>query len=171
MELTFEKNVEGVAPYTAVLDTTEETVHPNRVFKVPVYKDAVSEGYFADVCGFRAKAKTPEGLEATMLKLADGLVNMARLPRHVFVARRAKKVYPIYTIDDQVITTTPGGPIFSHVELAKVREYLTDYLHEIDVLGESGVSDKLHVRGTSLSTLQLRRPVFYMKKIWPNNTG
>lgn len=164
MELTFDKNLDGPAPYTATLDTTEETVHPNRVFKIPVFKDAVENGYFADVCGFRAKAKSIEGLESKMLQLTDGLINMARLPRHVFVARRARKVFPIYTVGDKVITTTPGGPIFQHVELAKVREYLTDFLHEADVLGEKGESDKLHVRGTSLSTLQLRRPVMYLKK-------
>lgn len=164
MELTFEKNTEGLAPYTATLDTTKETVHPNRVFKIPVFKDSVESSYFADVCGFRAKAKSIDGLENKMLQLTDGLINMARLPRHVFVARRARKVFPIYTVGDEVITTTPGGPIFRHIELAKVREYLTDFLHESDVLGENGVSDKLHVRGTSLSTLQLRRPVLYLKK-------
>lgn len=164
MELTFEKSLDGSNAYTATLDATEETVHPNRIFKIPVFKNAVESGYFADVCGFRAKGKTIDGLESKMLHLADGLINMARLPRHVFVARRAKKVFPIYTIGDEVITTTPGGPIFRHVELAKVREYLTDYLHEVDLLGESGISDKLHVRGTSLQTLQLRRPVFYLKK-------
>ena len=139
-------------------------MHPNRVFKIPVFKDSVESSYFADVCGFRAKAKSIDGLENKMLQLTDGLINMARLPRHVFVARRARKVFPIYTVGDEVITTTPGGPIFRHIELAKVREYLTDFLHESDVLGENGVSDKLHVRGTSLSTLQLRRPVLYLKK-------
>ena len=164
MELTLEKNPEGAVAYTATLDTTSETVHPNRVFSIPIYKDAISSGYFADICGFRAKANSADALKAKILQLTDGLINMSRLPRHVFVARRAKKVYPIYTIDDEVISTTPGGPIFRHVELAKVREYLTDYLHEIDVLGANGISDKLHVRGTSLQTLQLRRPVFYLKK-------
>ena len=167
MELTFEKNLEGAVPYTATLDTTDETIHPNRVYKIPVFKSAVGSGYFSDICGFRATAKTMPGLESQMLHLADGLINMARLPRHVFVARRAKKVFPIYTVGDEVITTTPGGPIFRHVELAKVREYLTDYLHAADVLGENGQSDKLHVRGTSLQTLQLRRPVLYLKKRKP----
>ena len=164
MNVDFQTNQDSGAPFTAVLDTSQETVHPQRVYNVPVYKSPTEGGYFSDICGFRAKAKTVEALRKPILELTDGLINMSRLPRHVFVARRAKKVYPIYTVGDQVITTTPGGPIFKHVELAKVREYLTDYLHDAEILGEKGVSDKLHVRGTSLSTLQLRRPVMYLKK-------
>ena len=79
-------------PYTAVLDTTEKQFTPIGYSKFGFKSPA--DGYFADVCGFRASAKTTEGLEATMLKLTDGLINMARLPRHVFVARQARKVTP-----------------------------------------------------------------------------
>ncbi|MFK7805819.1 MAG: hypothetical protein AB8G95_29585 [Anaerolineae bacterium] len=164
MNVTFQKNDVGSSTHTAILDVSDETVHPQRVHHVPVFKNPTESGYFADVCGFRTKAKEVEGLAKPILELSDGLINMARFPRHVFVARRAKRVYPIYTIGNEVVVTTPGGPVFQHVELAKVREYLTDYLHEAEILGEKGVSDKLHVRGTSLNTLQLRRPVLYLKK-------
>lgn len=59
---------------------------------------------------------------------------------------------------------TNWGPIFRHVELAKVRQYLTEFLHTAKILGQSGSSDKLHVRGIGSHTLGLRRPVFYLKK-------
>ena len=164
MNVTFQENINNGTPYTAVLNTENETIHKNRVFNVPVFKDSVESAYFADLCGFRVKSKELKGLGTQMLEVTDGLINMSRMPRHVFVARRAKRVFPIYTVGNEVMATTSGGPLFRHVELAKLREYLTDYLHEAEILGEKGLSDKLHVRGTSLQSLQLRRPVFYLKK-------
>lgn len=164
MNITFQQTEESRLPVAALIDASQETIHDQGIFKVPIFKDPVVQGFFADVCGFRTKAKTIEGLEPPLLELIDSLINMARLPRHIFVARRAKKVYPIYTVRNEVAVTTPGGPLFQHVELAKVKEYLTDYLHDAEILGEKGVSDKLHVRGVSMTTLQLRRPVFYLKK-------
>ena len=164
MNVSFQENSNNGAPYTAVLNAESETIHENGIFKVPVYKDSVEKGYFADLCGFRVKSKELKGLGSKMLEITDGLINMARMPRHVFVARRAKRVFPIYTVGNEVLATTSGGPVFRHVELAKLREYMTDYLHEAEVLGEKGLSDKLHVRGASLNTLQLRRPIFYLKK-------
>ncbi|MFT5193328.1 MAG: hypothetical protein ACI9EW_000694 [Cellvibrionaceae bacterium] len=163
MNVTFQSNDGGISPFTAVIDTIQETIHPQRIYQVPVFKDPAGSGYFVDICGFRARAKELKKLNSPILQLIDGLINISRLPRHVFVARRAKKAYPVYTIGSEVVVTTPGGPMFKHIELAKVREYLTDYLHEAEILGEKGVSDKLHVRGTSLKTLQLRRPVLYLK--------
>lgn len=164
MDVSFQENSNNGAPYTAVLNVENETIHENGIFKVPVYKDSIGQGYFADLCGFRVKAKELNGLESKMLEVTEGLINMARMPRHVFVARRAKRVFPIYTVGNEVLATTSRGPVFRHVELAKLREYMTDYLHQAEILGEKGLSDKLHVRGTSLKTLQLRRPVFYLKK-------
>jgi hypothetical protein len=94
-------------------------------------------------------------------------VNYACLPDYVFIARRSQRIYPVYTIGDEVVATTPGGPQFRDVELAKVREHLTDYATIIGELGAPGKSDKLHVRGVSRRTLALRRPVFYLKKRVP----
>jgi hypothetical protein len=73
-------------------------------------------------------------------------------------------MYPVYTFGNEVFATTPGGPIFKHVELAKVREYLAEYLNEIGELGVPGKSEKLHVRGVRRSNLALTRPIFYLKK-------
>ena len=123
-----------------------------------------------EMCGFRVEAEKLEELEQKAALLAASLVNMSRLPSYVFIARRAGGVYPVYTIEDEVMATTPGGPVFRHVELAKVREYLTDYLHDIGILGERGLSDKLHVRGIDRHTLSLRRPVLYLKKRAINET-
>ena len=99
---------------------------------------------------------------AVITGAASGIGRAVCLP---YFARRAGHVYPAYTVGDEVvITTTGGGPVFRHIELAKVRAYLTEYLHDIRVLGEDGKSDKLHVRGVNPHSLGLRRPVFYLKK-------
>jgi hypothetical protein len=36
----------------------------------------------------------------------------------LFIARRSHKMYPVYTYGDKVFATTPGDPVFEHVELA-----------------------------------------------------
>jgi hypothetical protein len=95
---------------------------------------------------------------------------MSRLPSYVFIARRSQGVYPVYTVENEVFATTPGGPVFRHVELAKVRDYLSDYLHAMNILGVPGKSDKLHVRGVNTTTLALMRPIFYLKKRVANET-
>ncbi len=166
MKIAIEKTARSEeTPYIARIDTSDLTIHKPSIFKSPVHKNG--NGYYANICGFRVNADKPEELQPGISALLDGLINMARLPRHVFIARRAGKVYPVYTVGNEVIVTTPGGPVFQHVELAKVREYLHDYLHEIGVLGAKGESDKLHVRDTNMHTLELRRPILYMKKRLP----
>jgi hypothetical protein len=116
------------------------------------------------VFGFRVEGRTPEEVEGLVEKLVPGLINMARLPTYVFIARRSHQMYPVYTVGDEVFVTTPGGPLFRHVELSKIRDYLTEYLHIMGELGAPGKSEKLHVRGVHRLSLQLVRPLFYLKK-------
>ena len=123
--------------------------------------------YRADVAGFRLEAGNIQYIEQKVSKLLPTLVNFSRLPDYVFIARRSQRIYPVYTIGDEVVATTPGGPTFRHVELAKVRAYLADYAAATGELGGPGRSDKLHVRGVSRRTLVLLRPVFYLKKRVP----
>ena len=130
----------------------------------------VRELYTADLAGFRLQAGNVNNIVRMVEKMLPALVNYARLPDYVFIARRSQRIYPVYTIGDEVAATTPGGPAFRHVELAKVREYLTDYVVEIGDLGTPGKSEKLHVRGVSRQTLALLRPVFYLKKRIPGQT-
>ena len=90
-------------------------------------------------------------------QLCRSLLNMSRFPSYVFIARRAGHVYPAYTVEEEVvITTTGGGPVFRHVELARVHHYLTEYLHQIKILGKDGRSDKRRVaqRGRRARPLQ-----------------
>ena len=173
MKITLEKNrgadTEKI-PYFARIEIVTLTIDAGAVFEVPVYVNAVGlerKFYNVELCGFRVETEGLEALPIVIERLLNSLSNMSRLPSYVFVARRAGGVYPVYTLDGEVLATTPGGPVFRHVELAKVREYLSDYLHEVKVLGDEGLSDKLHVRGVDMRTLGLRRPVFYLKKRVP----
>jgi hypothetical protein len=159
-------------PYYARIEIETVTIDAGTVFDVPVYVNYVglNKVYNVEMCGFRLETIYLEDLPRGAVRLLNGLINMARLPSYVFIARRARMVYPVYTLANEVIATTPGGPVFRHVELAKVREYLTDYLHRVKVLGDDGLSDKLHVRGVDMHTLGLRRPIFYLKKRVPGQT-
>jgi len=152
-------------PYFARTEIATITVDFNTRFNIPIARRVNGKTtYTAEVCGFQTEAGSPEAVVALIEKLLPQLVNMARLPTYVFIARRSHKMYPVYTYGNQVFATTPGGPLFEHVELAKVREYLSDYMHAIGALGAPGKSEKLHVRGVHRETLNLVRPIFYLKK-------
>jgi hypothetical protein len=150
-----------VYPYSLAIDLTHDVVHSKTAYEVPVKsKDGK---HIITVFGFQTGSENPERLPNLAGALFGGLINVARLPNYAFVARAAKRVYPVYTIQSEVMVVTPNGPIFRHVELAKVREYLTDYLQDSKILGPE---DKLHVRGIA-DDLSLSRPVFYLKSRKP----
>jgi hypothetical protein len=168
MHISLEKNkptVEGGVPYLIRIEIATLTIDLETIFHVPVYMHTNGKAmYNAELCGFRVEAGSPEELSPLVERLMRGLVNMARLPTYVFIARRSRQMYPVYTVGDEVFATSPGGPVFRHVELAKVRDFLSDYLHAVGDLGTPGKSDTLHVRGVNMDTLALSRPVFYLKK-------
>lgn len=174
MKISIERNIADDAfaetfPYIAHVQIVSETKDVGRVYQIPIFVryQGLKKTFGADVCGFRLEDKKPHNLAPQIERLLKGLVNASRLPSYVFIARRARAIFPVYTIQDEVMAITPVGPVFKHVELAKVREYLTDFLHDAHILGEKGRSDKLHVRGISKTTLGLRRPVLYLKKRIP----
>jgi hypothetical protein len=127
----------------------------------------LGRSHTADVAGFRVASGNIYHVEQMVRRLLAAMINYGRLPDYVFIARRSERIYPVYTMGDEVIVTTPGGPVFRDVELAKVREHLAEYMYTTGELGEAGKSDKLHVRGVSRSTLTLLRPIFYLKKRLP----
>ncbi|MCP5097113.1 MAG: hypothetical protein GY943_16310 [Chloroflexi bacterium] len=159
-------------PYIVRVEIVSATLNVGTIYQIPVFVkyQGLKKTFGMDICGFRVEAKKPTQLPAQAEALLKGLINVSRLPSYMFVARRAKAIFPVYTISDEVMAITPVGPIFKHVELAKVREYLSDFLHDAQILGEGGLSDKLHVRGISQRTLGLLRPVFYLKKRLPGET-
>jgi hypothetical protein len=173
MKVTLKKNSgensESI-PYFLDLEIVTETVDAGTVFNIPVYAEFNGQSgklYRVEICGYDRKAKDIDAIPNLAGQLINDLIKTSRLPSYVFMARRANEKFPVYTMGHEVFATTPGGPVFQHVELAKVREYLTDYLHAIGILGKEGLSDKLHVRGVNMHTLGLRRPVFYLKKRVP----
>ncbi len=176
MKATLKKNSgenSKTIPYFLDLEIVTETVDAGTVFTIPVYAEFNgSEGkiYRVEICGYERKTKDIDEIPNMAGQLVNDLIRISRLPSYVFIARRAGEKYPVYTMGHEVFATTPGGPVFQHVELAKVREYLTDYLHDIGTLGVGGLSDKLHVRGVNMHTLGLRRPVLYLKKRVPGET-
>ncbi len=158
------------APFVLSIDLSAEVIPPHTHFLAPVYvEDEGGESvvFNVELCGFRLEADDPQALLAPTAQLLSGLINLARLPTYVFVAGDSLQVFPVYTIGDEVMATTPGGPVFRHVELAKVRNYLSDYLHAMQLLGAIDSLETLHVRGVDNDTLGLVRPRFYLKKRVP----
>lgn len=174
MKLSIFNNSAGprnAAPYVLSADLTGHVIPPDTHYHVPIYVDRAEGGtgrsparYNVEICGFRLEAEEPTELLRPTAELLDGLINMARLPTYIFAAGHSMLIYPVYTVEDEVFATTPGGPVFRHVELAKVRSYLGDYLHTMEELGTLGRAETLHVRGVDSVTLGLMRPVFYLKK-------
>lgn len=174
MKLTLEANNgdSETVPFHVRVDIVTATIDAGSTFFVPVEMryQGLKKSFAANICGWEVASERPEALPGKISRFLPRLIHLARLPTYVFIARRAGGIYPIYTLDSEVFATTPGAPVFRHVELAKVREYLTDYLHAAGILGEKGLSDKLHVRGVNMKTLTLRRPIFYLKKRTPGET-
>lgn len=169
MKITLEKNTRAESediPYKAMIQIVTATIDAGTMFEVPIRVEKLGQTktYSAEPCGFRVEADTPKRVAEQLGHLLPSLISTARFPSYVFVARAAGYHFPVYTIDNEVFATTPGGPQFRHVELAKVREYLTDYLNTIGIIGNGGMDDKLHVRGVDTQTLEMIRPLFYLKK-------
>jgi hypothetical protein len=161
-------NTEQV-PYIMALSLDGEVIPPHTSYHVPIYYDdhlhnGHGRRYNVEICGFRLEAEAADDLLNPTRQMLDGLINMARLPTYIFAAGHSMLIYPVYTVADEVFATTPGGPVFRHVELARVRRYLGDYLHTMEELGTLGRAETLHVRGVDANTLGLIRPVFYLKK-------
>ncbi|NUQ38186.1 MAG: hypothetical protein HUU23_10370 [Caldilineales bacterium] len=154
-------------PFILAASLRDEVIPPHNTFHIPVYLEQPAGRpplFNVEICGFRLEAEAPEALIGPSARLLSGLINMARLPTYLFVAGLSRLLYPVYTIGDEVFATTPGGPVFRHVELAKVRRWLSDYLHTMAELGQVGETETLHVRGVDMNTLGLARPAFYLKK-------
>ncbi len=172
MKLTLEPNSNGdekTVPFHVRVDIVTATIDAGSIFYVPVEVkyQGMKKSFAVNIAGWVLESERPEALPGKISRFLPRLISLARLPTYLFIARRAGGIYPVYTVGSEVFATAPGGPVFRHVELAKVREYLTDYLHAAGILGEKGLSDKLHTRGLNMKTLGLRRPIFYLKKRVP----
>jgi hypothetical protein len=166
MRISLKNTLNETIPYNIHLEIAGLTSDRDKQFDIPIYVENINKNtvYDTEVCGFRLEADSPEEVVFLAEKLLPGLVVAGRFPTYIFITRRSRRMYPVYTIQDEVYATTPGGPVFRHIELAKVREYLTSYLRKLGKLGEKGKSEKLHVRGIRKSDLSLTRPLFYLKK-------
>jgi len=167
MKISLEQNTTDneVIPYFVDVEIDTITIDLYTNYHIPVYKQTNGKiGYNVEICGFQVNADTPDGIVPVTERLIRGLVNMSRLPTYMFITRRSRQTYPVYTVGDEVFATTPGGPVFRHVELAKVREHLTEYLNAVGEIGTPGKSERLRVRGVDAESLSLVRPVFYLKK-------
>ena len=135
-------------------------------FFIPIYYQHIRDrsAYKVEICGIPLEARTATDLVPRIEKIIPPLLRGARLPSYVFIARHSRRIYPVYTFGCEVVASISGGPLFRHVELAKVREYLTDYLHQTGELWPPVTHDRLQVRGVDRLTLGLIRPVFYLKK-------
>ena len=168
MQVTLERNTGSdrlTIPYIAQVETNA-IINRGPNFEVPIRAALIGmkKTLSVEVAGFRLQTENLSQVPSLVERLVNGVTRSARLPHYVFIARDAGTVYPVYTIGDEVLAPTPNGPLFQHVELAKVRDRLTDYLHDIRVLGSGGRTDKFHVRGVHRRTMQLIRPRFYLKK-------
>ncbi len=167
MKISFNRNTDlstnNIIPYYMQVEIGASELDWERTFKIPVI---LSHGitYVVEACGQQVQADTLRELGPLAQSLLISLEHMSRMPTYIFVTRLSRKIYPVYTIGDKVAVVTPKSIVFRHVELAKVREYLTDYLQRTGVLGPVDLGDKLHVRGVHKERLSLIRPTFYLKK-------
>ncbi|MGB1249271.1 MAG: hypothetical protein ACPG8W_01450 [Candidatus Promineifilaceae bacterium] len=168
IQTTLERNLGSdrlTIPYYAQVEC-HEIINRGPQFKIPVRAAYIGmkKTLSVEVAGFRAMTEQLSAVPRLVERLIEGIVRAGRIPHYVFIARDSGAVYPVYTVGDEVLAPTPDGPLFQHLELAKVRTRISDYLHDIGILGKNGREDKLHVRGVHRTSMQLVRPSFYLKK-------
>ncbi|MDX1521965.1 MAG: hypothetical protein R3264_10090, partial [Anaerolineae bacterium] len=136
-------------------------------FHVPVRYQTTEMGdlYSVEICGIRLQSSDPKELLARSKSVLKSFINFSRMPTYIFIAQNSRKIYPVYTVHDEVRAIThPGGPLMQHVELAKVRQDVTDFFNLIHANKTLDQMERLHVRGVHRKTLRLVRPIFYLKK-------
>lgn len=169
MQLALIQNSESdnsLIPFYLRIEVAALSPDLRKPFFIPVhYQHARDRSiYKVNICGISLEARTAADLVPRIEKIIPPLLRNARLPSYVFIARHSRRIYPIYTFGKEFLALITGGPMFRHVELAKIREYLTDYLHQTGELWPPTTNDHLYVRGVDLLTLELVRPVFYLEK-------
>ena len=99
MKVYLEQNSENSAvSYIANIEVSTVTIDINTHFRVPIHERTNGKTrYTANVCGFAVEGDDPDIVVGFIEKLVSRLINMARLPTYVFIARRSHKMYPVYT--------------------------------------------------------------------------
>ncbi|MEM7031138.1 MAG: hypothetical protein AAF629_16365 [Chloroflexota bacterium] len=172
MKFSLEQNTaenKDTVPYFVRVEFLSSTIDLSNTLHIPVYPKLFHERdvYIAEACGYQVHAEELDQIPALVFRLLQGMIAANRLPSYAFVARYSRNIHLVYTIGDEVTVKIPNGPSFRHVELAKVREYLSDYLRQTGLLGTRNQPDKLHARGIHRKSLALIRPIFYLKKRSP----
>ena len=177
MHLSLERNTaknNQEIPYFIRVELEPSTLDSSGVVHIPVFLQEVQETmlFMAEACGYRVHAEKLDHLPSQVGQLLQSITKGNRLPNYVFISRYARNVHCVYTLGDEVYVKISEGPAFQHIELAKVREYLGEYLRQTGLLGTPNKPDKLHVRGIHGKSLALIRPIFYLKKrLAPNETN
>jgi len=169
VKLSLERNAAAnseAVPYFVRVEFQSLTLDLSEALHIPVFPRPIREKtfYVAEACGYQARTDNLDQIPYLVGRLLQGMIAAHRLPSYVFIARYSRNVHLVHTIDDEVVVKIPHGPSFRHVELAKIREYLSDYLRISGLLGTPNKPDKLHVRGIHRKSLALVRPIFYFKK-------
>lgn len=170
MRLTIEANTREESkdriPYFCRVNFKSSTPDMSNDLHVPVYQfmDKAGPIYAAEACGYQVRDVDLQQIPFRLDQLLRSMTVANRLPTYVFIARHGRERHLVYTVFDEVVVSIPNGPNFQHVELAKVRDYLSEYLSMTGSLGTPEKPDKLHVRGVHRKSLTLIRPIFYLKK-------
>ena len=169
MKYSLEHNTaanKDVVPYFVQVEFISSTLDLSNLLHIPVFPKLFHDRdiFVAEACGYQVHSENVEEIPAMVARLLKGMIVANRLPSYAFVARHSRNIHLVYTIGNEVSVKIPHGPSFRHIELAKVREYLSDYLRQTGLLGTQNQPDKLHARGIHRISLALIRPIFYFKK-------
>lgn len=150
--------------YVTHIEGLQEGLQKQRELHIPLstFKQNGQLCYRAALGGHYLQATNPSELAGLIRRWLASVIHFGRLPDYVFIARKIGLMYPVYTVGSEVCAVVSNsGPVFRHVELAKVREYLRDYLRS---LPNFQTGDPLHIRGIHQRTLALKRPALYFRK-------
>jgi hypothetical protein len=131
-----------------------------QVENLPVYYRMLTEPvgpirvvYSTCIAGLPIETGNLQRLEKVLNDILRSLIRFASLPEYVF--QLDENAWPIYAVDDQLVTRYPGGPVFSAEDIAGLRVWLGEHFKGIGRIEHRREMGLLHL---SPFNLQLYAP-------------
>ncbi len=114
----------------------------------------VLQVYSTSLAGLPLERGNLNSLETTLDLYLDALTHFGRLP--AYLVRLGSQAWPIYRLEDQLVTRYPGSPIFSGASIGELRVALADYFK---LTGAIKTRKEMGVLLLSRRDLQLYEPI------------
>ncbi len=119
--------------------------------------------YRTQIAGLPLESGNLQHLEVLIRDYVRALIRFETLPEYLF--RVQDQAYPIYSLNGQLLTRYPGGPVFNAPEIGALRGWLAEHFK---VLGRIRNRKELDLLYLSPQSLQLYAPTCMLRPETPH---